>query len=128
MPHGIQDLSSPTRDRTRAPCSGSAESEPLDGQGIPKGRLILIHPLECLSVQLWKEQGLEVRGKGPTVPTPFEDIPFLSYSVRNLGQTIGRTSAPQGMVGRHWAGDTSEPCILNKPKSKVAPVLGEWTA
>ena len=32
---GLRDLSSPTRDRTHAPCSGSAESKPMDGQGIP---------------------------------------------------------------------------------------------
>ena len=29
------DLSSPTRDRTHGPCSGSAESQPLDPQGSP---------------------------------------------------------------------------------------------
>ena len=34
-PHGTWDLSSLTRDRTCAPCSGGAESEPLDGQGSP---------------------------------------------------------------------------------------------
>ena len=33
--HSMWDLSSPTRDRTRAPCSGSAESWPLDHQGSP---------------------------------------------------------------------------------------------
>ena len=32
----MQDLSSPTRDRTRSPCSGSTESSPLDHQGIPE--------------------------------------------------------------------------------------------
>ena len=26
VPHGVRDPSSPTRDRTRAPCSGSTES------------------------------------------------------------------------------------------------------
>ena len=35
MPHGMWDLSSPTRDRTCAPCSGSMKSQPLDGQGSP---------------------------------------------------------------------------------------------
>ena len=29
---GMQDLSSPTRDQTHAPCSGSAESQVLDHQ------------------------------------------------------------------------------------------------
>ena len=33
--HGLQDLSSPTRGGTQAPCSGSLESKPLDHQGIP---------------------------------------------------------------------------------------------
>ena len=33
VPRGMQDLSSPTRDQTRAPCIGSTESEPLDYQG-----------------------------------------------------------------------------------------------
>ena len=32
---GIQDLSSPVRDQTCAPCLGSAESSPLDYQGSP---------------------------------------------------------------------------------------------
>ena len=31
----MRDLSSLTRDRTRAPCSGSVESQPLDLQGSP---------------------------------------------------------------------------------------------
>ena len=34
--HGFWDLSSPKRDRTQAPCSGSTESQPLDLQGIPR--------------------------------------------------------------------------------------------
>ena len=33
-PRSMQDLSSPTRDGTCAPCSGSSESKPLDRQGI----------------------------------------------------------------------------------------------
>ena len=35
MPLGMWDLTFPARDRTRAPCIGSAESYPLDRQGIP---------------------------------------------------------------------------------------------
>ena len=42
-PRGMQDLSSPTRDQTRAPCSESVESQPLDCQGIPD----VVH-LDCL--------------------------------------------------------------------------------
>lgn len=65
------------------------------------GHLILIQPLDRLSVQLWKEQGLEVRvcckRKGPTIPTPPEGTPFFSRSVKTLGQTIGRPSGPRGM-------------------------------
>ena len=38
VPCGIQDLSSPTRDRTRAPCGGSVQSWPLDRQGISRGQ------------------------------------------------------------------------------------------
>ena len=34
-PCSIWDLSSPTRDRTLTPCTGSAESQPLDHQGSP---------------------------------------------------------------------------------------------
>ena len=33
--HSMWDPSSPTRDRTRVPCIGSAESQPLDRQGSP---------------------------------------------------------------------------------------------
>ena len=33
--YGMQDLSSPTRDRTHAPCIGITESHPLDHQGSP---------------------------------------------------------------------------------------------
>ena len=34
-PDSLQNLSSPTRNQTLAPCSGSTESWPLDHQGIP---------------------------------------------------------------------------------------------
>ena len=34
-PCGMQDLNSPTRDQTRAPCIGNVESQPLDCQGSP---------------------------------------------------------------------------------------------
>ena len=37
----MQDLTSPTRDRTRAVGSESAESQQLDNQGISKTRLII---------------------------------------------------------------------------------------
>ena len=33
--YGMQDVSSPTRDRTHAPCTGITESQPLDHQGSP---------------------------------------------------------------------------------------------
>ena len=36
LPRGMWDLSSLTWDRTRAPCSESAESQPLDRQGSPR--------------------------------------------------------------------------------------------
>ena len=44
-PCGMQGLSSPTRDQTRAHCSGSSESSPLDCQGssYKGGLLILSH-------------------------------------------------------------------------------------
>ena len=32
MSHGIQDLSSPTRDGTRAPCSGSVDHQGVNSQ------------------------------------------------------------------------------------------------
>ena len=35
VPHGMWDLISPARDRTHAPCIGSAESSPVDLQGSP---------------------------------------------------------------------------------------------
>ena len=35
VPRSMWDLSSLTRDQTRAPCIGSAESSPLDHQGSP---------------------------------------------------------------------------------------------
>ena len=45
---GLWDLSSPTRNWTWAPCSGSAESEPLGNQGSPpkeffKPRFLILH-------------------------------------------------------------------------------------
>ena len=36
VPPSMQNLSSPTRDRTCTPCSGSTESEPLDQQASPQ--------------------------------------------------------------------------------------------
>ena len=36
VPRGLQNLSSPTRDRTHALGSESAECQPLDHQGIPR--------------------------------------------------------------------------------------------
>ena len=41
--HSMQDLPSPTRDRTHAPSSGSMESPPLDRQAIP--RLCILKPV-----------------------------------------------------------------------------------
>ena len=38
----MQDPSSPFRDRTHAPCSGSAKSQPLDHQGIPYKVLLIL--------------------------------------------------------------------------------------
>ena len=35
VPHGMWNLSSPTRDWTHVPCGRSAESQPLDYQGSP---------------------------------------------------------------------------------------------
>ena len=35
MPCGVEDLSPPIRDRIGTPCSGRAESQPLDHQGSP---------------------------------------------------------------------------------------------
>ena len=42
MPHGLQDPSSPIRDRTRAPCSGNTKSEPLDHQGVLQFEIIWV--------------------------------------------------------------------------------------
>ena len=38
----MRDLSSPTRDGTRAPCSGSTESQPLDCQGSPHMYFLIV--------------------------------------------------------------------------------------
>ena len=35
-PRGLWDLSSPTRDQTYTPCSGTIQSNPLDHQGSPR--------------------------------------------------------------------------------------------
>ena len=53
-PHGLQDLSSPTRDRACTPCSGSEESQPLGCQGSPCVDILIILegvslPAVCLS-------------------------------------------------------------------------------
>lgn len=87
-------------------CLGSTE-EPGSPARCFLGHLMLIQPLECLSVQLWRQPGLEVRTgckrKGAPRPYPSEDRPFFNYSVRNGGQTIGRISGLQGM-GRQTLG------------------------
>ena len=41
-PCSMQDLSSPTRDQTHAPCNGSTESQSLDHQGSPQHGLFQI--------------------------------------------------------------------------------------
>ena len=47
VPCSMHDLSSPTRDRTRAPCGGSMESSPLDHQGSPWNTVLTV-PLKHL--------------------------------------------------------------------------------
>ena len=44
-PHSMQDLCSPTRDRTCIPCSGSVETYPLDHRGILSKYVILAEVL-----------------------------------------------------------------------------------
>ena len=52
--HGMQNLNSLTRDGTRAPCSGSVESQPLDHQGTSlffshlNSSILMIHPCHLL--------------------------------------------------------------------------------
>ena len=47
--HGMWDLSSPTRDQTHTPCTGRAESYPLDCQGSPPCFLLrCLAPLQAL--------------------------------------------------------------------------------
>ena len=48
MLRGIWNLSSPTQDRTQAPCIGSTESEPLDHQGGPREDLFDTLARYCL--------------------------------------------------------------------------------
>ena len=52
-PGGTWDLSSPTRDRTRVPCSRSAESYPLDRQGSPHKSWFSIFTV--LSITCWPQ-------------------------------------------------------------------------
>ena len=40
-PCGMRDPSSPSRDRTHAPCIWSADSQPLDCQGSPKIEVLI---------------------------------------------------------------------------------------
>ena len=47
VPCSMQDLSSPTRDRTWASCGGSVESSPLDHQGSPWNTVLTV-PLKHL--------------------------------------------------------------------------------
>ena len=59
VPGSMHDLSSPTRDRTRAPCGGSMESSPLDHQGSP-WNTVLTMPLKHLQIRsLGREDPLE---------------------------------------------------------------------
>ena len=44
------DLSSPTRDQTYAPCSGSTESQPLDLQG-SAGKVFLAMPVDNMDIK-----------------------------------------------------------------------------
>ena len=41
MPHGLQLLSSPTRDQTCTPCSGSTEPSPVGRQGSPSKQVLV---------------------------------------------------------------------------------------
>ena len=52
VPHGMWHLSSPTSDRTHTPCTGSAESSPLDRQGSsqPPRRALTHHFEHLLSI------------------------------------------------------------------------------
>ena len=54
------DLSSPTRDQTRAPCSGSMESSPLDRQGSPKAAVLTRVVRESLSKVTAEQRPREV--------------------------------------------------------------------
>ena len=50
VPHGLRDLSSPTKDQTQAPCSGSMESQPLDHQGSPRAEALI-----CIASRVSRE-------------------------------------------------------------------------
>ena len=52
----MQDLSSQTRDWTHAPCSGSAESYPLDHQGNPQNLFVKILTLVSRNMILFGEK------------------------------------------------------------------------
>ena len=69
---GLQDLSSPTRDGTQTPCSGSSETQPLDRQGSPLTRVLTKQskPVSC--------QCVEVRF------SPSARISFLAESVFSI--------------------------------------------
>ena len=54
VPCSMRDLTSPTRDRTSGPCSGSAASQPLDRQGSPNSKVFLSEHLEWSCHQLEK--------------------------------------------------------------------------
>ena len=47
MPRGTWELSSPTRDGTHVPCTGSVESWPLNHRGSPKAQWMLRERRDC---------------------------------------------------------------------------------
>ena len=54
MPHGMQDLSSPTRDQTCTPCIGSIESNHWITREVPQGFILVegvcVHVCMCVFV------------------------------------------------------------------------------
>ena len=86
VPHGLWDLSCPTRDPTRAQGSESEESQPLDRQGIPIGHLIKWSPTYSYSSYFTSFPHLTTPAPGTL---PLAELPFVVKRLHSSGDMPG---------------------------------------
>lgn len=80
-PHSIQNISSLTRNRTCTPCSGSLESQPLDGQASPTIYLVFQGKKSKTEVFLYLTSNLlgYPSTPNPVIVVSSDCVPYLSF-------------------------------------------------